>query len=83
MAHRIEVGFKQGIRDVLGEKTGRKIIEQLGINVDEVKTIEVYTIDGDLTDNDLEKIASGPFSNPVTQKYVIKQGINKGKIASK
>jgi len=75
MAHRIEVGFKQGIRDVLGEKTKRKIIEHLGINVDEVKTIEVYTIDGDLTDNDLGKIASGPFSNPVTQKYVINRGL--------
>jgi len=46
MAERIEISFKDGIRDALGEKIRRKIIEHLNIRVEAVKTIEVYTIDG-------------------------------------
>ncbi len=75
MAHRIEVGFKPGIKDALGEKTARKIIENLNLTVDEVTTVEVYTIDGDLTDDQLEKIAEGPLSDPVIQQYVIDRGL--------
>ncbi|MBN2688978.1 MAG: phosphoribosylformylglycinamidine synthase subunit PurS, partial [Deltaproteobacteria bacterium] len=75
MAHRIEVGFKPGIRDALGEKTARKIVEQLGLTVDRVITIDVYTIDGNLTDGQLETIAKGPLSDPVIQQYVIDRGL--------
>ena len=74
MAHRIEIGFKQGIRDVIGEKTRQKIVEHLGINVDEVRTIDVYTVDGDIHGDDLHAIARGPFSDPVIQDYVIDRG---------
>ncbi|MEA2013792.1 MAG: AIR synthase-related protein [Thermodesulfobacteriota bacterium] len=75
MIHRIEIGFKQGIKDVLGEKTRQKIIEHLGINVAEVSTIEVYTIDGDIATGDLAKIACGPLSDPITQRYTIDRGL--------
>lgn len=75
MAHRIEVGFKQGIKDALGEKTARKIVENLNLTVDGVTTIEVYTIEGDLTDNQLEQIARGPLSDPVIQHYVIDRSL--------
>ena len=44
MADRIEVGFKEGIRDALGEKTRKRIIDNLGLQVTKVATIEVYTI---------------------------------------
>ncbi len=75
MIHRIEIGFSQGIRDVLGEKTRRKIIEHLGINVTEVGTIEVYTIDGDIEGDELAKIAIGPLSDPIIQKHAIDRGL--------
>lgn len=75
MAHRIEIGFKPGIRDALGEKTSRKIIEHLDINVDDVRTIDVYTIDGDVTDEQLREIASGPLTDPVIQQYAIDKGL--------
>ncbi|MBW2648865.1 MAG: phosphoribosylformylglycinamidine synthase, partial [Deltaproteobacteria bacterium] len=78
MIHRIEIGFKEGIRDVFGEKTRRKIIEHLGINVAEVGTIEVYTIDGDITGDELAKIASGPLSDHIIQKYAIDRGLADG-----
>ncbi|MBN2178867.1 MAG: phosphoribosylformylglycinamidine synthase [Deltaproteobacteria bacterium] len=75
MVHRIEIGFKKDIRDALGETMRKKIVEHFGIHVEEVKTAEVYTIEGDLTSDDLERIASGPFSDPAIQRYVIDRGI--------
>jgi len=75
MVHRIEVGFKEGIRDVLGEKIKRKIIEHLDIAVEEVKTIDVYTIEGEINRSTLEKIAGGPLSDAVIQRYKIDGGL--------
>ena len=78
MIHRIEVGFRQGIRDVLGEKTGRKIVEHLGIDVTEVTTVEVYTIEGELAPDELTAVASGPLSDPIIQEYAIDRGLADG-----
>ena len=75
MANRIEIGFKKGIRDALGEKIKRRIIEHLHLNVDEVKTVEVYTIDGDLGEGELQQIVRGPLSDPVIQDYAVNRGL--------
>jgi phosphoribosylformylglycinamidine synthase len=75
MANRIEIGFRDGIRDALGEKTRRNIIDHLRIPVDSVRTIEVYTIDGDLDARDLEKAARGPLCDPVIQEYALDRGL--------
>ena len=71
MADRIEVGFKEGIRDALGEKTKKRIIDNLGLPVANVATIEVYTVAGDLIDSELQEAAKGPLSDPVIQDYSI------------
>ncbi|MBN2539491.1 MAG: phosphoribosylformylglycinamidine synthase subunit PurS, partial [Deltaproteobacteria bacterium] len=78
MVHRIEVGFRQGIRDVLGEKTGRKITEHLGIDVTGVKTIDVYTLEGDIAESELAAAAGGPLSDPIIQEYVTDKGLADG-----
>ncbi len=75
MVHRIEIGFKEGIGDVLGEKTKRKITEHLDIAVEKVQTIDVYTIEGDLERSTLEAIAGGPLSDPIIQRYTIEGGL--------
>ncbi|MCE5262550.1 MAG: phosphoribosylformylglycinamidine synthase [Deltaproteobacteria bacterium] len=75
MNHRIEIGFSQGIRDALGEKIRRRIIDHLRIPVDSVRTVEVYTIEGPLDEADLECAARGPLSDPVIQDYTIDRGI--------
>jgi phosphoribosylformylglycinamidine synthase II len=75
MAHRIEIGFKKGIRDALGEKIKRRIIENLHFPVKEVRTIDVYTIDARLSPKDLKKAAAGPLSDPVIQQFVIDHGL--------
>lgn len=75
MADRIEIGFKEGLRDALGEKIKRRIIEHLQINVDSVTTIEVHTIDGNLSKEELELAAAGPLSDPIIQNYTINSSL--------
>ena len=75
MAHRIEVGFREGIKDALGEKIKRRIIDHLRIPVDSVQTVEIYTIDGPLDPEELAKAAQGPLSDPVIQEIAIDRGL--------
>jgi phosphoribosylformylglycinamidine synthase II len=75
MASRIEIGFKKGTRDALGEKIKKRIIEHLDLSIDEVKTVEVYTIDSNLSEVKLQQIAKGPLSDPVIQDYAINKGL--------
>lgn len=78
MASRIEVGFKKGIRDALGEKTKKRIIDNLSLPVEKVSTIEIYTIAGDLTKEELKKAAAGPLSDPVIQNFSINKPLAAG-----
>src|SRR3989339_337604 len=71
MLNRIEIGFKNGIRDALGERIKERIISHLRISVASVRTFEIYTLDGDLDREELEKAAGGPLSDPVVQNYAL------------
>ncbi|MEW6376797.1 MAG: phosphoribosylformylglycinamidine synthase subunit PurS [Thermodesulfobacteriota bacterium] len=71
MAHRIEIGLKKGIRDPLGEKVGRRIKNDLGLPVESVKTLSVFTLDIELSKEDLKRVATGPFLDPIIQEYRI------------
>lgn len=73
MACRIEVGLKKGVRDARGERVRREIAEHLGIYLEGVQTIDVYTVDADLTAEQIEAAANGPFSDPVIQQVAINQ----------
>ncbi len=78
MLNRIEIGFKSGVRDALGEKMKDRIINHLKISVASVQTFEIYTIDGDLGREELEKSACGPLSDPVVQNYAINASLATG-----
>ena len=78
MVNRIEIGFRKNIRDALGEKVKRRIVENLQIHVERVSTIDVFTIEGDLTKTDLRKAATGPLSDPVIQKHAIDSALAEG-----
>ncbi|HPK53600.1 MAG TPA: AIR synthase-related protein [Smithellaceae bacterium] len=71
MADRIEVAFKKGIRDALGEKIKKRIIANFSLPVEKVHTIEVYTIEGGLTEEQLKQAAAGPLSDPVIQHFAV------------
>ena len=77
MADRIEVAFKVGIRDALGEKTRKRIIDNLALPVEKVATIEVYTIAGGLSALELKEAVAGPLSDPVIQEFSINQPLAK------
>lgn len=76
-SHRIEVGFKEGIRDALGEKIKKKIIEDLNIPVKNVKTIDVYTIDAALSKEQLNFLGENLFVDPVIQEFSIDKPLAK------
>jgi phosphoribosylformylglycinamidine synthase II len=69
MVIRIEVGFKKGIKDALGESIKRRIGEDLSINVDTVRTIEIYTFDAALSNEQVKLLGEKLFADPVIQEY--------------
>jgi len=73
MAWRIVVGLKKNVRDARGERVRREIREHLGIELQSVQTIDVYTVDAQLSEGEVAAAAAGPFSDPVIQDYTINQ----------
>jgi phosphoribosylformylglycinamidine synthase II len=69
MVSRIEVGFKKGMRDALGESIKRRIVEDLHINVESLRVIDVYTFDADLTKKELTLLGEKVFADPVIQVF--------------
>jgi phosphoribosylformylglycinamidine synthase subunit PurSL len=78
MANRIEAALKEGVRDARGERIKREIEHFLHLEVEEVRTIDVYTLDTDLGKNELELAAAGPFSDPVIQHWSIDRPLASG-----
>jgi phosphoribosylformylglycinamidine synthase II len=71
MAWRIEVGLKEGVTDARGERVRREIAEHLGIVLEQVRTLDVYTIDAELGGQEVAAAAHGPFSDPVIQEVAV------------
>ncbi|MBU0480358.1 MAG: phosphoribosylformylglycinamidine synthase [Proteobacteria bacterium] len=69
MLARIQVGLKPAITDSFGIATGRKIRTDLQLPVEEVRTIKVFTVEADITEEQLQEAAAGPFCDPVTQEW--------------
>ncbi len=78
MPNRIEIALKDGVRDARGERIKREIEHFLHLAVDEVRTIDVYTVDADLSQSELEQAAAGPFSDPVIQDWSIDRPLAAG-----
>ncbi len=78
MPNRIEVALKSGLRDSRGERIKKEIEHLLQLKVAEVKSIDVYTVDADLSETELAAAASGPFSDPVIQNWSIDAPLAKG-----
>lgn len=73
MAWRIVVGLKDNVRDARGERVRREIREHLGIELRAVRTLDVYTVDAQLSEEEVATAAAGPFSDPIIQDYAINQ----------
>ncbi|MDO8724826.1 MAG: phosphoribosylformylglycinamidine synthase subunit PurL [Candidatus Methanoperedens sp.] len=69
MVIRIEVGFKNGMRDALGESIKKRIREDLSIHVDSVRTIEIYTFDAALSNGQVKLLGEKLFADPIIQVF--------------
>jgi len=67
MPYRLEITLKPDLFDAEGEGVRRKARHYFGIEINEVRTINVLTIDADLTADQLNTIQTEIFTNPVTQ----------------
>jgi len=69
MPNRIEVALKSGLRDSRGERIKNEIGHIFHFPVTAVRSLDVYTVDAGLTDQELAGAAAGPFSDPVIQTF--------------
>ncbi len=69
MVCRIEVSFKKGTRDALGENIRKRICEDLHLTVSSVRTIDVYTFEDDLSAESVRLMGEKLFADPVIQDF--------------
>jgi phosphoribosylformylglycinamidine synthase len=77
MLNRIEVGFKTNVVNALGNIIKKGIIEDLKIKVDSVKTVDVYTIDSNLSNEELKMLGEELFADPVIQDFSVDSSLAK------
>jgi phosphoribosylformylglycinamidine synthase len=71
MAWRIVVGLKEGVRDARGERIRRELRDHLDIELENVRTLDIYTVAADLSEEEIQTAADGPFSDPVIQEVSV------------
>ena len=67
MPTRLEITLKSDLFDAEGEGIRQKAKNYFGIGLSQVRTIHVVTIDAPLSNEQLKKIQTEVFTNPVTQ----------------
>ncbi len=75
MDDRIEVAMKPGQPDPAGIAVRGRLEEDLGIHVDDVRVIDVYTIHAALSPAELEKVRVELFTDPVIQDSTLNRAI--------
>jgi phosphoribosylformylglycinamidine synthase subunit PurSL len=73
MTTRIEVGIIEGQPDVAGRQLSARIASDLGIECGEIRVIEVYSIDKELSADQVERICVELFADPLIQKASAKK----------
>jgi len=69
---RLEVYLKDNMKDVVGGNTKDFVKEELGIKLDVSRFIDVYNMDEELSNEEMEKLGEEVFSDSVTQEYAYK-----------
>lgn len=67
MAQRLEIGLKPGLHDPAGRGLMHKAKAYLGLNLERARVLRVLTLDTALVQDELEKVRSRIFTNPVTE----------------
>ncbi|NUM53117.1 MAG: phosphoribosylformylglycinamidine synthase [Candidatus Hydrogenedentes bacterium] len=69
--HRIEVGMKQGMPDPAGLGVRARVADDLGIHIEDVRAIDVYTIHANLSTEELELVRRELFTDPIIQDSAV------------
>ena len=70
MERRVEVFTKANFPDAIGNEVASEIAN-IGItSVDEIRTVQVYLIDGELSKDEIKRICSELLIDGLTQDYV-------------
>lgn len=69
--HRVSVGAARGIPDVRGAKVKQDITDNLSLTVDDVRVVDVYTLPGDLSPDETDRLGRELFANPVVESFVV------------
>jgi len=67
MAARLEIALRPELFDAEGEAIKRKARDYFNLHLDRVRTIQILTIDAELSRDQLEAARQQVFTNPVTQ----------------
>ncbi len=67
MPHRLEIALKDNLFDAEGEGICQKAKNYFGLKLDSVRTVNIVTIDAELSDEQLQAVQTEIFTNPVTQ----------------
>ncbi len=70
MAYRIEVSYKDNIKDVAAQKLKKRIKTDFGFYLEEAHVVDVYTIDTEIDQRTLGILQSDAFVDPVIQKSI-------------
>lgn len=73
MANRIEIAYKEDVRDVPGERLKKRIKTDFGIDITEVHVVDVYTIDAGLEISVIEYLKTDAFVDPVIQMGLVNE----------
>ena len=65
--HRIEVAVRPHLRDSLAARLATQLAEDAGLPVASVRTLRVYTLEGDLSAAELERATARLFADPVSE----------------
>ncbi len=76
MIKRVEVGFKERVTDTRGDGVAKQIRNFLGINVESVKTRNIYTLDTKLSEEEVELARQELFTDPVIQYSSIDESLD-------
>lgn len=69
--HRIEVAVRPDLRDSLASRLVLQLSEDAGIPVGALKTLRVYTLEGDFTPQELQRAGSKLFSDPISEIWAL------------
>jgi phosphoribosylformylglycinamidine synthase subunit PurSL len=67
MLHRIEVAHKPDVPDASGRALVRRVAADLGITLTDARVVQVYTLDWDLSPDQLDTARQRLFTDPITQ----------------